>query len=172
MCKVQQADAPLHPVVYCYFSLEPIQVNQNPQWGTSGSCSVYTVLNFPGTLSAGAIWQGNCFIAQNTFCCQWRFSLLGLVGCFILVCGTELDVDVKPCSYLSRLGIFILNYRSVTRLKVRHSPNKCLTHSVSHSKTMTKQLNCCPCLIGVFQRMFLFVFFSFFSKLCLTFWHH
>lgn len=101
---------------------------------------------------------------------------VGLVGCFILVCGMELDVDVKPCStstghwnYLPRLGNFILNYRSFMRLRVRHSPNKCLTHHVSHSKTMTKQLSCCPYLIGVFQRMFLFVFFSYLSKFCLTF---
>lgn len=74
----------------------------NPQWGTSSSCSIYTVRKFPGILSAVAIWQGNFFIAQNTFSCQWRFSVLGLVWCFTLVCCTGLDADVKPYSYQHR----------------------------------------------------------------------
>lgn len=111
----------------------------NPQWGTSSSCSIYTVLNFPGILSAGAIWQGNFFIAQNTFSCQWRCSVWGWVWCFRLVCSMELDVDVKSYSHQhrslelpSQFGKFYSEL--FTELKVRHSPSKCLTHNVSHGK--------------------------------------
>lgn len=72
-------------------------------------------------------------------------------------------------NHLPSLGGFVLNYRSSTELQVRHSPNKSLTHHISHGKAIIRQLNCCPYPTGLFQRMSLFVFLSYLSKFSLTF---
>lgn len=104
------------PCCVLYFFPGTHPGKSNPQWGTSSSCSIYTVLNFPGILSAGAIWQGNFFIAQNTFSCQWRCSVWGWVWCFRLVCSMELLMlnhtltSTGHWNYLPSLGNFILNY--------------------------------------------------------------
>lgn len=115
----------------------------NPQWGTPSSCSVYTALNFPGILSAGAIWQGRFFIAQNTFSCQWRFSVLGLVWCVLLVCGTELDADVKPSSYQHRsLGLPAQSGRFCSKWQIIHgAPGETQPKQKPHSSCLPWQGN-------------------------------
>lgn len=121
--------------------------NSNPHWGTSSSCSTYSVLNFPGILSTGACLTREFFYSTEYPFLPVKIFRFGIglmfhtsswrgTGCWsytMLLPLLQVTWIIFPVWEI----LFQIAVHSLSS-KARHGSNKFLIHNVFHGKKIIR----------------------------------